>query len=103
MFAIELETSKKGGISPYQLVWVVPHDLPILARAGFALVGVDHEVLGPPIVRLVHEAPLEPRRKPGAASAPQTALFDLVHDPLVSLLYDLLQTNDEVTVSSHFS
>merc|ERR1719322_2035930 len=54
-----------------QLVRVVPHDLPVLARAGLTLVGVDHEVLWPPVVRLVHEAPLEPRRKPGAAPAPQ--------------------------------
>ena len=69
---------------------VVAHDLPVLAGAGLALVGVDHEVLGPPVVRLVHEAPLETRREPGAASATQPAGLDLVHDPLVALLDDLL-------------
>ena len=81
---------------PHQLMWVVSHDLPVLACAGLALVGIDHEVLGPAIVRLVHEAPLEPRRKPCAASPPQSAGFDLVDDPLVSLLYDLLQINDDI-------
>ena len=56
----------------YQLVRVVAHDLSVLAGAGLALVGVDDEVLGPAVVRLVHEAPLHARGEAGAAAATET-------------------------------
>ena len=55
-----------------QLVRVVAHDLSVLAGSWLALVGVDDEVLGPAVVRLVHEAPLHTGGEAGTAAAAET-------------------------------
>ncbi len=63
-----------------QLLRIVAHDVPVLAGAGLALVGVDDEVARPPVRLLGHEAPLHARREPGAAAAAQAAGLDLLDD-----------------------
>jgi len=40
---------------------IVPHDLAILAGARFGFVGVDHEIMGPPVGLLGHERPFAGR------------------------------------------
>ena len=79
-----------GGVGPHgetgnqatldQRVRVVAHDFPVLAGAGFGFVGVDDKVSGPAVIALRHEAPFQPRRKPGAAPAPESAALDPVND-----------------------
>mmetsp|Transcript_29325 Transcript_29325/g.50220 ORF Transcript_29325/g.50220 Transcript_29325/m.50220 type:complete len:387 (+) Transcript_29325:480-1640(+) len=54
-----------------ELVRVVPHDLPILARARLGLVGIHDEVLRRVLVVLRHEGPLETAREAGTAAAAQ--------------------------------
>ena len=67
-----------------QLVRVVAHDLAVLAGAGLALVGVDHQIAWP--VRLLgHERHLEAGRKAGAAAAAQARFLDLLDDPVAPL------------------
>ena len=52
-------------------VGVVAHQIPILKSAGFAFIGIAHQVfLAGKLTR--HEAPFEPRRKTGAASSTQS-------------------------------
>ena len=65
---------------------VVPHDLAILAGAGFGLVGVDHEIMRPAVRLLGHERPFEPGREAGAAAAAQPRGLHLVDDPVAALL-----------------
>ncbi len=67
------------------------HDLPVLAGARLALVGIDHQVLGPAVRRLRHEGPLQAGGKAGAAAASQATGLDLVDDPLAALEDDLLR------------
>ena len=64
---------------------IVPHDLPVLAGAGLRLVGVDDEIVRPPIRLLRHERPFEAGREAGAAAAAQAGLLHLVDDPVAAL------------------
>merc|ERR1712088_830834 len=70
-----------------QFVGVVPHDLPVFAGAGLALVGVDDEVFraavrsGPH-----HEGPLEAGGEAGATSTPEPRVGDTLLNPLWSLV-----------------
>mmetsp|Transcript_9730 Transcript_9730/g.39603 ORF Transcript_9730/g.39603 Transcript_9730/m.39603 type:complete len:528 (-) Transcript_9730:20-1603(-) len=73
-----------------ELVRVLAHDLAVLARPGLRLVGVDHQKRRPPVRRLGHERPLEPRRKARAAAAAQPRVLDLLHDPVGPLPHELL-------------
>ena len=68
-----------------QLVRLVPHDLPVLAGAGLALVGVDHQVVRPLAHLLRHERPLHAGDEAGAAAAAQTGLAHFVDDPVATL------------------
>src|SRR4029077_11264505 len=60
-----------------QLVRIVPEDVAVLAGAGLALVGVDHEI-GRAVAGLGHERPFEPRWKAGAAATAQPRFLALV-------------------------
>src|SRR5271170_7828917 len=66
---------------------IVPHDLAVLAGAGFGFVGVDDEVmraLG--VDRLGHERPFEAGRKARAAATAQTRSLHLADDPIAPLV-----------------
>src|SRR4029077_15658306 len=68
---------------------IVPHDLAILARAGLRLVGVDDEVVRPPLHRLLgHERPFESGREPGAAAAALTRGLHLGDNSVAAFLQD---------------
>ena len=58
----------------------MPHDLAVLAGAGLRLVGVDDEVVRPPVRLLRHEGPFEAGREAGAAAAAQAGVLHLVDD-----------------------
>merc|ERR1719295_1994712 len=88
---VDVSGSGSHGPTRNQLVGVVSHNLSVLASARLSLVGVDDQVLGPAVVRLVHEGPLHAGGKSGAAAAPQARNFDLVDDPVGSLQHDLLR------------
>src|SRR5690606_34634014 len=62
-----------------QRVRVVAEDVPIVARARLALVGVADEVFLPGRIRR-HERELEPRREARAAAAAQPRRLDLLDD-----------------------
>ena len=68
-----------------QLVRVVAHDLPVLAGAGLALVGVDHQVDRPAVRLLGHERHLEAGREACAAAPAQARFLDLLDDPVAPL------------------
>ena len=68
-------------------VRIVPHDLAVLAGAGFGFVGVDDEVmraLG--VDRLGHERPFEAGWKACAAATAQTRSLHLADDPIAPLV-----------------
>src|SRR5262245_24706019 len=71
-----------------QQMWVVAHDLAILAGAGLRFVGIDHEIMRPPIGLLGHERPFETGREAGASAAAQARGLDLVDDPIAALVED---------------
>src|SRR5437667_327135 len=66
-----------------EFVRVVAQDVAVLAGAGLALVGVDHEI-GRPLALLRHERPFEPGRKAGAAAAAQPRFLAFVDDPVAA-------------------
>ena len=68
----------------------MPHDLAVLAGAGLGLVGIDDEVVRPPVRLLRHERPFEAGREAGAAAAAQARGLDLVDDAVAALLQDRL-------------
>src|ERR1700722_18918271 len=72
-------------------MWVVPHDLAILAGPGLRFVGVDNEVvwaLG--IDGLGHERPFEAGGEPRSPAAAQARGFHFRDDPVASLVDDRL-------------
>src|SRR5499426_2853080 len=69
-------------------MWVVAHDLAVLAGAGLGFIGVDHEIMRPAIGLLGHERPFESGRKAGAAAPAQARGLHLVDDPIATLLQD---------------
>ena len=72
-----------------QLVRVVAHDFPVLAGAGLAFVGVDHQITGQRPRLLGHERPFQPRREAGAAAAAKAGFLHLLDDPVAALGDDL--------------
>jgi hypothetical protein len=73
----------------HQQMRIVPHDLAILARAGLRLVGVDDEVVRPPLHRLLgHKRPFESGREAGAAAAALTRGLHLGDDGVAAFLQD---------------
>jgi hypothetical protein len=71
-----------------QQMRVVAHDLAILAGAGLRLVGIDDEIMRPPVGLLRHERPLEAGGKACAAAAAQAGGLDLVDNAIAALLED---------------
>src|SRR5262245_4721550 len=69
-------------------MWVVAHDLAVLAGAGLGFIGVDHEIMRPTVGLLGHERPFESGRKAGAAAPAQPRGLHLVDDPIAALLED---------------
>ena len=67
---------------------IVPHDLAILAGARFGFVGVDHEIMGPPVGLLGHERPFESGGKARTAASAQARGLHLIDDPIAPLLED---------------
>ena len=74
----------------YQFVRVVAHDLPVLARAGLALVRVDHQEMRLGTDLLGHEGPFEAGGEAGAAAPAQAGGLDLVDDSVPALGQDVL-------------
>ena len=75
-------------------MWVVPEDLPIFARSGLRLIGVDYQVgwsnsqvkeyLPACWVVFGHERVLESTGEAGSASAAETRLFNLIDNPILA-------------------
>ena len=97
VFAADVDV---GGVRPHgeggdeaaldEEMRIVPHDLPVLAGAGLRLVGVDDEVVRPPVRLLRHERPFQAGREAGAAAAAQARLLHLVDDPVAALVEEEL-------------
>src|SRR6185369_8921564 len=81
-----------GDQAPFhEQVRIVPHNLAILAGAGLRLVGIDDEIVRPPLGRLLgHERPFEPGRETGAAATALTRGLHLVDDGVAAALEDCL-------------
>ena len=78
---------QRGHQCPFdQLVGFVAHDLPVLASAGFAFVGVDDKVMGPFADLLGHERPFYAGPEAGTAAAAQARFLDLVDDLFAPLV-----------------
>jgi hypothetical protein len=76
-----------------ELVWVLSHDLSVLASSGFTLIGIDDEITGLGVlvpVLEVHERPFQTRGETGTTSTAQTRGLDLIDDPIVTLEDNLL-------------
>ena len=69
-----------------EVMRIVPQDLAVLAGAGLGLVGVDEQLVRPPVVDLGHEGPLERGGEPCPAAAAQARGLDLVGDPVAALV-----------------
>ena len=69
-----------------QQMRIVAHDLAVLAGAGFRLVGIDDEIVGPFANHLGHEGPFKAGGEAGAAAAAQTACLDFIHQPVTALV-----------------
>ena len=64
----------------YQLVRIVPDDLPVLARARFRLVGVDHEIMRFVLHLFRHEGPFHAGRETRAAASAQPGILHIFDD-----------------------
>src|SRR6202011_3770950 len=74
-----------------QQMWIVPHDLAILAGAGFGLVGIDHEIARAAVGGFLrHERPFQAGWRAGAAAAAKPRGLHLVDDPVAALVDDRL-------------
>src|SRR6185437_14644383 len=66
---------------------IVPHDLAILAGAGFGFVGIDDEVARPAILAFLrHEGPFQAGRKTRSPTTAQAGGLHLVDDPVAALV-----------------
>ena len=72
-----------------QLVWVVADDVPILAGARLALIGIDAKV-GRTVALLWHERPLQAGWETGAAAPAQSGFLDLLDNPIAPFEDQLL-------------
>jgi hypothetical protein len=68
-----------------QRVRIVAHDVAVLAGAGLGLIGIDDEIVRPPVGLLGHERPFQAGREAGAAAAAQAGRLHLVDDPVAAL------------------
>src|SRR3984957_213997 len=74
-----------------QQMRIVPHDLAVLAGAGFGLVGIDHEIARPAVGRFLrHERPFQPGREARPAATAQARGLHLVDDSVAALVDDRL-------------
>ena len=69
---------------------IVPHDLAVLAGAGLGFVGIDDEIMRPPVRLLGHERPFQPGGETGAAAAALAGRLHLVDDAVAALRQDRL-------------
>src|SRR5262245_47768175 len=67
-----------------QQMRIMAHDLAVLARAGFGLIGIDHEIAWTRIV-LGRERPFWAGREAGTAPATQAGILDFGDDGVVPL------------------
>ncbi len=72
-----------------QLVRVVADDVPVLAGARLALIGIDAKV-GRTVALLGHERPFQAGRETGAAAPAQPGFLDLLDDPIAPFEDQLL-------------
>src|SRR5271169_288218 len=73
-----------------QQMRIVPHHFAVLAGAGLGLVGIDDEIMRPPVRLLGHERPFQPGRKSGTATAALARRFHLIDDAVAAFLQDRL-------------
>ncbi len=74
-----------------QKMRIVPHDLAVLAGAGFGLVGVDDEIARAAVSRFLrHERPFQAGRKTRTAPSAQAGGLHLGDDPVAALVDDRL-------------
>ena len=73
-----------------QVMRIVAHDLPVLARTGFGFVGIDDEIVRTILHFLRHEGPFETRRETRAAATAQAGLLHDVANRFGTLFQDLL-------------
>ena len=69
----------------HQFVGVMADDFAVLAGAGLTLVGIDNEVMGPPVRFLRHEGPFHASGEARAAASAQTGFLDLFDNPVPPL------------------
>src|SRR5271169_2788640 len=65
-------------------VRIVPHDLAVLAGAGFGFIGIDDEIMRPAVGLFGHERPFQPGGKAGAAAAALAGGLDLIDDAVAA-------------------
>ena len=68
-----------------QRMRIVPHDLAVLAGAGFGFVGIDHQIGRASVGHLGHERPFQAGGKARPAAPAQPAGLDLIDDPVAPL------------------
>jgi len=76
-----------------QLVRILPHDLPVLARPRLALICIDNQVPWPGIFlppRLVHETELHATWKACSSPSAQARCLDFTDQPAVALEKEIL-------------
>src|SRR5665213_2791613 len=74
-----------------QKMRIVPHDLAVLAGAGFRFVGIDHEIARPAVLGFLwHERPFQAGRETRPAAPAQARGLHLVDDPVAALVDDRL-------------
>src|SRR6185312_4677293 len=70
-----------------QKMRIVPHDLAVLAGAGFGFVGIDDEVARPAVFAFLrHEGPFQAGRETRSPTTAQAGGLHLVDDPVAALV-----------------
>src|ERR1700691_3237190 len=69
---------------------IVPHDLAVLAGAGFGLVSVDDEIARTTLGLFWHERPFDAGRESGTATPALAGCFHLVDDSVAAFFQDCL-------------
>ena len=70
----------------HQQMRIMAHDLAVFARAGFGFVGIHNKIMRALAHNLGHEAPFETCREASATTATQARGFNLVHNPIATLV-----------------
>ena len=76
----------------YQRMRIVAHDIPVFAGAGLGFVGIDHQIMRPPIALLGHEGPFQTGREPCTATPAQARRLHRFDDPVAALVDQALGT-----------